>query len=47
LDALGALVREKTMVRPRLVVDTSLPDNVGLYKVRRWEDQRKTAAPVA
>ncbi len=47
LDALGALVREKTMVRPRLVVDPSLPDNVGLYKVRRWEDQRKTAAPSA
>ena len=47
LDALSALVREKTMVRPRLVVDASLPDNVGLYKVRRWEDQRKTAAPAA
>lgn len=46
-ETLGALVREKTMVRPRVVVDQSLPDNVGLYKVRRWEDHRKSASPSA
>jgi phenylacetate-CoA ligase len=43
-DVLGALVREKTMVRPRVVLDPTLPDGVGLYKVRRWKDHRKAAA---
>ncbi|HYF19207.1 MAG TPA: hypothetical protein VEA40_15160 [Ramlibacter sp.] len=40
-ETLGALVREKTMVRPRVVVDQTLPDSLGLYKVRRWEDRRR------
>lgn len=44
-DALGLLVRERTMVRPRIVVDQTVPDGVGLYKVRRWQDNRK--APMA
>jgi phenylacetate-CoA ligase len=46
-EALGKLVREKTMVRPRVVVDQSLPENIGFYKVRRWEDHRKSAAATA
>jgi phenylacetate-CoA ligase len=40
-ETLGRLVREKTMVRPRVVVDPGIPDGVGLYKIRRWDDRRK------
>ncbi|MGE0797799.1 MAG: phenylacetate--CoA ligase family protein [Lautropia sp.] len=43
-ESIGAIVREKTMVRPRVVLDQTLPENLGLYKVRRWEDRRKAAS---
>lgn len=46
-ESLSALVREKTMVRPRVMVDQSLPDGVGLYKIRRWQDHRKSVAQAA
>lgn len=42
-DALTALVREKTMVRPRVVIEAALGETTGAYKVRRWEDRRKEA----
>ncbi len=37
-EMFGRFVREKTMVRPRVVVDLGIPDGVGLYKIRRWDD---------
>lgn len=33
-------VREKTMVRPRVVIE-ALGETPGAYKVRRWEDHRR------
>lgn len=41
--ALEALVRERTMIRPRVVLDDSIGEAVGAYKVRRWEDLRRKA----
>jgi len=41
--ALEALVRENTMVRPRVVLDASIGEAVGAYKVRRWQDHRRKA----
>jgi phenylacetate-CoA ligase len=38
---LEALVREGTMVRPRVVIEDSLGDAIGAYKVRRWQDLRR------
>ncbi|HSV78470.1 MAG TPA: hypothetical protein VLK85_04570 [Ramlibacter sp.] len=46
-DALSALVREKTMVRPRVVLEDALDAGIGAYKVRRWQDHRKLAKEVA
>jgi phenylacetate-CoA ligase len=40
---LEALVRENTMVRPRVVLDASIGEAVGAYKVRRWQDSRRKA----
>ncbi|MBL8379082.1 MAG: hypothetical protein JNM79_14530 [Burkholderiales bacterium] len=41
--ALESLVRENTMVRPRVVVDNALDDTAGAYKVKRWTDLRRKA----
>jgi phenylacetate-CoA ligase len=41
-SALEALVRESSMVRPRVVIDDSIAETVGAYKVRRWQDSRRT-----
>lgn len=38
------LVRERTMVRPRVVIDRMLGDTTGAYKVRRWSDRRRAAS---
>jgi phenylacetate-CoA ligase len=43
---IGALtddVRRETLVRPRIVIDTDIPDADGDYKVRRWLDNRKNS----
>lgn len=37
------LVRENTMVRPRVVLDDGIGEAVGAYKVRRWQDLRRKA----
>ncbi len=37
-------VREKTMVRPRVIIE-ALVETPGAYKVQRWEDQRKRGRP--
>jgi phenylacetate-CoA ligase len=37
------LVREQTMVRPRVVLDSALGDTTGAYKVRRWSDRRRSS----
>ena len=36
-------VRRETLVRPRIVIDTDIPDADGDYKVRRWLDNRKNS----
>lgn len=41
-EILAAMVREKTLVRPRVVIEEAFAEDTGLYKVRRWEDRRKT-----
>lgn len=41
--ALETMVRERTMVRPRVVLDDTIGEAVGAYKVRRWQDLRKKA----
>jgi phenylacetate-CoA ligase len=49
VDAAGAgiaaeletLVRQATMVRPRVVIDDSIGESIGAYKVRRWTDLRR------
>lgn len=41
--ALELLVRERTMVRPRVVLEESIVDTAGAYKVRRWQDLRRSA----
>lgn len=41
--SLEALVRERTMIRPRVVLDDGIGEAVGAYKVRRWEDLRRKA----
>lgn len=43
-EALVNKVREKTMVRPQVVVGAAFAETAGAYKVRRWEDRRKAAA---
>ena len=43
LDAIASLVRERTMVRPRVVLDETIGESVGAYKVRRWQDLRRKA----
>jgi phenylacetate-CoA ligase len=40
---LEALVRESTMIRPRVVLDDEINEAVGAYKVRRWQDLRRKA----
>lgn len=40
-EALEDLVRERTMVRPRVVIDDAIDEAVGAYKVRRWQDTRR------
>jgi phenylacetate-CoA ligase len=49
-ETLANLVREKTLVRPRVVMEDSFTETSGSYKIKRWEDRRKNAqvmAPVA
>lgn len=41
--ALEVLVRESTMVRPRVVIEESIVETAGAYKVRRWQDLRRSA----
>ena len=41
--SLETLVRERTMVRPRVVLDDTIGEAVGAYKVRRWQDLRRKA----
>ena len=43
-EALRLHVREKTMVRPRVVIDNALGDTTGAYKVRRFQDLRSQPA---
>jgi len=43
-DALADLVREKTLVRPQIIVQDSFAEANGAYKVRRWQDLRKTTS---
>lgn len=38
---LESLVRQGTMVRPRVVIDDTIGEAPGAYKVRRWEDHRR------
>jgi phenylacetate-CoA ligase len=38
---LEALVRERTMVRPRVLLEETIADPAGAYKVRRWQDLRR------
>lgn len=40
-QALEELVRERTMVRPRVVLEEAIEEAIGAYKVRRWEDTRR------
>ncbi len=40
---LEKIVRERTMVRPRVVLDDSIGELIGAYKVRRWQDLRRKA----
>jgi len=40
---LQELVRERTMVRPRIILDDAIDEAQGVYKVRRWADRRKSA----
>jgi len=42
-ERVAGLVREKTMVRPRVVIESALGDTTGAYKVRRWVDRRRSA----
>jgi len=41
-ENLAGLVREKTLVRSKVVIEEAFDEKVGAYKVRRWEDRRKT-----
>ncbi|MCS6920943.1 MAG: AMP-binding protein [Elioraea sp.] len=43
--ALEELVRRHTMVRPRVVLDDSIAEVPGAFKVKRWEDRRKAGSP--
>jgi phenylacetate-CoA ligase len=43
-ERIQQLVREQTMVRPRVVLDSMLGDTTGAYKVRRWSDRRRNIA---
>jgi phenylacetate-coenzyme A ligase PaaK-like adenylate-forming protein len=40
LHALADEVRAATMVRPHLLVDGTITEMAGAYKVRRWSDER-------
>ncbi len=40
---LEKMVRERTMVRPRVVLDDKIGELIGAYKVRRWQDLRRKA----
>jgi phenylacetate-CoA ligase len=40
-EELETLVRQGTMVRPRVVIDDTVGEAVGAYKVRRWADLRR------
>jgi len=42
-QALEELVRTRTLVRPRVVLDESIAEAIGAYKVRRWEDLRRAS----
>lgn len=42
LQTLTDDIRRETLVRPRIVVDDTIPDAAGDYKVRRWQDTRNT-----
>jgi phenylacetate-CoA ligase len=45
-EALTAKVREQTMVRPNVVIQSSVEDSLGAYKVKRFTDlRRSTTAP--
>jgi len=35
-------VRSRTLVRPRVLLDDSIGEAVGAYKVKRWKDTRRT-----
>jgi len=41
-QALEELVRSRTLVRPRVLLDDSIGEAVGAYKVKRWKDTRRT-----
>lgn len=41
VDALTVAVHRETMIRPRVTIDRGIPDSVGDYKVRRWQDTRR------
>lgn len=41
--SLEKIVRERTMVRPRVVLDDTIGEPIGAYKVRRWQDLRRKA----
>jgi phenylacetate-CoA ligase len=45
VDALEELVRGRTMVRPRVVIEETIAEAVGEYKVKRWEDRRGQLEP--
>jgi len=40
-ETLVNMVREKTLVRPRVVIEDSFAETSETYKVKRWEDRRK------
>lgn len=42
-DIVEHLVRENTMVRPKVEIVARLDEGVGAYKVKRWQDLRDTA----
>lgn len=41
--SIEALVRERTMVRPRVMLVEAIGEDAGAYKVRRWQDLRRKA----
>ena len=46
-ETLANMVREKTLVRPRVVIEDSFTEISGSYKIKRWEDGRKNVQVTA